>query len=181
MAFTQSSDKWGSCSSLVDLVVLNYHSWFPTTKVTSDGKQFFYHQAPVKLAPEKGGQSFSDWLRNRGQKVCTTCFKCCRSAIRISHLGMAAYVWPPPHSHRNPYALGAFPRSVQWRPPNRTNHCWLKVSTRGCRQFRDTVQCSQGTQGHRHKNGIWRADLLDQWPYLDEEEFRQMNAVLSCP
>lgn len=74
-----------------------------------------------------------------------------------------------------------FPQRCTMKAPNRTNHCWLKVSTRGCRQFRDTIQCSQGTQGHRHKNGIWRADLLDQWPYLDEQEFRKMNAVLSCP
>lgn len=134
----------------------------------------------------------SSWLRRKvGKASAIGCAigarKCVQHVSNAAGLPFVSATWEwqhmcgPPYSHRNPYALGAFPRGVQGRPPNRTNHCWLKVSTRGCRQFWDTVQCSQGTQGHRHKIGIWRADLLDQWPYLDEEEFRQMNAVFSCP
>ena len=118
MAFTQSSDKLGSCSSLVDLVVLNYHSWFPTTKVTSDGKHVF------STKPQ------SSWLRKKcaklqrlvvqsGPESVYNMFKMLQVCHSYQPPGNGSICVAPPYSHHNPHALGAFPRDVQWRPPTK--------------------------------------------------------------
>ena len=79
-------------------------------------KTCFFPPSPNQVGSGKSAQSFSDWLCNRGQKVYTTCLKCCRSASRISHLGMAAYVWPPllPSQSSRPWG---FPQRCTMKAP----------------------------------------------------------------
>ena len=82
-------------------------------------KTCFFPPSPNQVGSGKSAQSFSDWLCNRGQKVYTTCLKCCRSAIRISHLGMAAYVWPPPTPITILTPLGLSPEMYNEGPPTK--------------------------------------------------------------